>query len=481
MKRIVPLAARAPITVVMLLFGYHTSTSGPMARRRATVVVRPAPGAAASGRAVRRPAAAAAAVASHGSGTATAPAPAPAGNGGTPPAADDRHRRRRADPVGAGPGPAHAEGRHDHRRRRARSTRAATRRTDQINSYALPILIAGDASTRRARTSTWSAARPSPATATSSRCRARSTRPACDRDAPCTRATSSTSWACRSASRCAAGTPTTRAGRDGLGGGDGRRCATSDRVFSTYRDDSVDLPPRPRRDRPRRLPAGGGRGARRSATRAERESGGAFAVRRPAPTAAPGSTPAASSRAGRSSAPPRTLARASRTPTSASPPAATWSAGPVDPGGGAVADRHRGPARPDPAHRGRPRAQRRRRHLRHRPPRQPPRRRAAPVARPTGVASVTVVGRRLTGPTSTPPRRTPSARTPPAGCATRPGRRGLVVGADGTTTLVTDDLVSGAWDASGSASPAGPTPAGAATSTRAGSRSGASWSTPPSG
>ena len=67
---------------------------------------------------------------------------------------------------------------------------------------------------------------------------------------------------------------------------------------------------------------------------------------------------------------------------------------------------------------------------------------------------------------------------------TRTGRTGLVVWADGTTTLVTGDqghgLGSGSWDASGSASPGGPIPPGAATSTPPAWPSVASWSTPPS-
>jgi thiamine biosynthesis lipoprotein len=63
----------------------------------------------------------------------------------------------------------------------------------------------------------------------------------------------------------------------------------------------------------------------------------------------------------------------------------------------------------------------------------------------------------------------------------RPGRSGLVVWADGSTSVVAEDLPSGAWDASGSASPAGPTPPGGGTSTPAGSSSAASSSTPPGG
>ncbi|GAA2155800.1 FAD:protein FMN transferase [Nocardioides koreensis] len=100
---------------------------------------------------------------------------------------------------------------------------------------------------------------------------------------------------------------------------------------------------------------------------------------------------------------------------------------------------------------------------------------------PEGVASVTVVAESLTW--ADIDATAAYALGPDAArwLRTRPGRRGLVVGTDGSTTLVTDDLVSDPWDASGSASPAGPTPAGAATSTRAASRSASSWATPPSG
>jgi len=98
---------------------------------------------------------------------------------------------------------------------------------------------------------------------------------------------------------------------------------------------------------------------------------------------------------------------------------------------------------------------------------------------PEGVASVTVVADTLTW--ADIDATAAYALGPEAArwLRTRPGRRGLVVWADGTTTLVTDDLVSSPWDASGSGSPAGPTPGGAATSTRAGSPTGASSSTPP--
>ena len=98
---------------------------------------------------------------------------------------------------------------------------------------------------------------------------------------------------------------------------------------------------------------------------------------------------------------------------------------------------------------------------------------------PEGVASVTVVSDTLTW--ADIDATAAYALGPEAArwLRTRPGRRGLVVWADGTTTLVTDDLVSGPWDASGSGSPAGPTPAGGATSTRPDSPTVASSSTPP--
>ena len=89
---------------------------------------------------------------------------------------------------------------------------------------------------------------------------------------------------------------------------------------------------------------------------------------------------------------------------------------------------------------------------------------------PEGVASVTVVADSLTwadiDATAAYARGTEAA-------AWLSGRRrtGLVVWADGGTTVLTGDLPSGTWDGSWSASPAGPTRAGAATSTRAASPS----------
>ena len=100
---------------------------------------------------------------------------------------------------------------------------------------------------------------------------------------------------------------------------------------------------------------------------------------------------------------------------------------------------------------------------------------------PEAVASVTVVADNLTwadiDATAAYARGADAARW----LRTRPGRRGLVVWADRSTTLVTDDLVSVSWNASGWASPAGPIPAGEATSTHPGWRSAASSGTPPNG
>ena len=168
MRRIV-LWFLSTVTVVVLLFGYHTSTSGPTA-----AATRPTP----VGRDAGSPAPAAPASGSRSSDV-----------GG--PSAVDRivrsssRRRprtvtgRRADPVGPGPGRDHRDGRQDHRRRRP-AVPDGNGKDQQINAYALPILIQ-ETLRRRAPTSTWSAAPPSPARATSSRCRARSTRRGCDR------------------------------------------------------------------------------------------------------------------------------------------------------------------------------------------------------------------------------------------------------------------------------------------------------------
>ncbi|MFC4783559.1 FAD:protein FMN transferase [Nocardioides sp. MAHUQ-72] len=95
---------------------------------------------------------------------------------------------------------------------------------------------------------------------------------------------------------------------------------------------------------------------------------------------------------------------------------------------------------------------------------------------PAGVASVTVVADSLTWADIDATAAYALGRDAARWLRTRPGRRGLVVWADGTT-----DLVSTPWDASGSASPAGPTPAGAGTSTRPAWYTAGSWSTRPSG
>ena len=295
----------------------------------------------------------------------------------------------------------------------------------------------GDARRAERRASTWSAARRSPATATSSRCRARSTRPGCDRDAgrrptaPVRRARDG------HADQPRAARPARRRRRaaDAAWAAAMAVLREVDRVFSTYRADSVDLPARPRRDRARRTARPRSPRCSRSASRPRGESGGAFDVRRPAPDGAPCSTPAAWSRAGPSSAPPRACDALADTDFCLSA-GGDMVCRTRRPGRAAVADRHRGPARPAPAGRRRPGAHRRRRHLRHRPPRRAHRRRAAPGAPPTGVASVTVVGRR---PDLGRHRRhrglRPGRATPLTGSRTRPGRTGLVVWADGRTEL----------------------------------------------
>ena len=247
------------------------------------------------------------------------------------------------------------------------------------------------------------------------------------------RVTSSTSWACRSASRCAAGTPTTpRAAPPG-------RAAMAelrevDRVFSTYRrrlgrspgSDRGELglddcPPEVRR----------GARARR---RAPSGLGGASASAGRAPTAPRRSTRAAWSRAGPWSARAAALRALDDTDFCLSAGGDVARAAPST-RTRRLADRHRGPARPAPADRRRPAPQRRGRDLRHR-------HRGAHLvdARtgrpPAGVASVTVVARdadRADIDATAAYALGPEA----AAWLARPvGRTGLVVWADGTTTTV---------------------------------------------
>jgi thiamine biosynthesis lipoprotein len=101
---------------------------------------------------------------------------------------------------------------------------------------------------------------------------------------------------------------------------------------------------------------------------------------------------------------------------------------------------------------------------------------------PQGIASVTVVAPTLTWADIDATAAYALGPDAPRWLRGRPGRTGLVVWTDGTTTAVAaDDLPSGAWDASGSGSPAGPTPPGAVTSTPAAWSSAGSSSTPPGG
>ena len=251
-----------------------------------------------------------------------------------------------------------------------------------------------------------------------------------------------------------------------------------DRVFSTYRDDStvsrlgrgeIDLA-----DCPPEVVEVLGLGAR-----AERESGGAFRVRLPGPDGRTRLDPSgvvkgwAVERAAR---PLRALeatdfclsAGGDMVCRTIDPAAEPWRIGIEDPHDPtrviAVVPVHNGAvATSGTAHRGSHLVDGR-------------------TDRPAqGVAAVTVGAGRLTWADIDATAAYALGRDAARWLRTRRGRCGLVVGTDGSTTLVTDDLVSSAWDASGSASPAGPTPAGGATSTRAGSRSGSSWGTPPSG
>ena len=187
MKRIV-LWLLSTVSAVVLLFGYHTSTSG--ARRHG-----PGPGRREPGHdqppTHRR---------SGGTGSATAV---------------DRHRRPTSP--GRSRRPAGDRSRcSSPRTRRERSptskwcsTPPATARTSR--STPTPCRSWSRRPwTPRAPTSTWSAAPPSRARATSSRCSRRSTRPGMTPSPGRRRlGTSSTSWGCRSAWPCAAGTPTT--------------------------------------------------------------------------------------------------------------------------------------------------------------------------------------------------------------------------------------------------------------------------------
>ena len=233
--------------------------------------------------------------------------------------------------------------------------------------------------------------------------------------------------------RCAGGTPTTRAARRAW------QAALAvlrevDRVFSTYRDDSVvsrlgrgEVDAR-RTARPR-WPR-----CSRSASSPRRESGGAFDVRRRRPRRRDRARPERRGEGLGRRARRRGPATRWPTPTSASPPAATWSAAPA-PGAAGLADRHRGPARPDAGSSPSSRPQRRGRHLRRSPTAAPTSSTPAPGGPRPGVASVTVVGPDLTW--ADIDATAAFALGPDAldWLRGRPGRSGLVVWADGTTTL----------------------------------------------
>ena len=187
------------------------------------------------------------------------------------------------------------------------------------------------------------------------------------------RGTSSTSWACRSAWRCAAGTPPTTPAAP-PGPRSWRRCARSTGCSAPTGADScvsrlgrgeltlADCPPEVAE-----VLALGEEAERELRRRVRRAPHRAGRARRPRPQRR---GEGLGRRAGRA----RRCGRCP-TPTSACPPAATWSAAPLDPDGAAVADRRRGPARPAPAGRGRAGAHRRGGHLGHRAPRAARRRR----------------------------------------------------------------------------------------------------------
>ena len=210
-----------------------------------------------------------------------------------------------------------------------------------------------------------------------------------------------------------------------------------DRVFSTYRADSVVSRLGRGEIDARRLPARGGRGA--GARRAGRSaspaapSTSAARLRRHAWRLDPSGVVKgwAVERAARSAA------RRSTTPTSACPAGGDLVCSRRRPGTPGLADRHRGPARPDPAGRAVvPVRDGRRRHLRARPT-------AAPTSSTPGP-----VGRRPASPRSPWSARSLTWADIDATAAfalgpdaadwlrTRPGRSGLVVWADGRREVV---------------------------------------------
>ena len=171
-KRIV-LWVLSTLSTVVVLFGYHTSTSSVMATSTPATFSGSLRGSHLGSARLR-------VGAGSGSTTGGVPAERRAPPRGSSTAASDRHRRRRPDPLGPGAGPA---GRRRARRSptsRSCSTPTGNGRDIEIASYALPQLIQ-ETLDAQGLDLAWSAAPPTPARATCSRCRAPSTRRGCDR------------------------------------------------------------------------------------------------------------------------------------------------------------------------------------------------------------------------------------------------------------------------------------------------------------
>ena len=197
----------------------------------------------------------------------------------------------------------------------------------------------------------------------------------------------------------------------------------------------LDLPARPRRARPRRLPARGRRGA--GARRAGRASSPAApsTSRRPPPDGAAVLDPSGVVKGWAVERAAAAARGAATTPTSACPPAATWSAAPPTPEAPrwriGIEDPH------DPTPAGRRRARAHGAVATSAPPTagatsSTP----APGVVPHGVASVTVVDRSLTWADIDATAAFAHGRGAADWLRTRPGRTGLVVWADGSAEVV---------------------------------------------
>ena len=338
-------------------------------------------------------------------------------------------------PVGPGAGADHGRRREDHRRRGRRSTRPATAGTSEINAYALPVLVQETLDAQSANIDMVSGA-----TVTSdgylavAAVRARPGRAVTRRRGVRPAAPSSTSWACRSAWPCAAGTPTTtRPSR--LGGGDGELREVDRGVqHLPRRTPCISRLGRGEIGR-RRLPARGRRGARRWASRPRASPAARSTYGGPARRAARARPERGGQGLGgrarrRAPARPRRHRllpvgrRRHGLPHRSTPTRPPWRIGIED------------PARPEPASspsspcapaRSRPRAPptagapRRRPHRRGRRPASP----RSPSSRPSLTwADIDATAAFAQGPDAA------------AWLRTRPGRTGLVVWADGATTTV---------------------------------------------